>query len=79
MKALLPSVSVILIAQSDVPQKDNGSATGRTKKSKKRTRGYEGDEIFKISREVVCPTVDDGKVLLSALEGNLLSGSIVVY
>jgi hypothetical protein len=66
-KAVLPSISVILSSPSGPQSAEN--IPGRGKKAKKRSRGYEGDEVFKLSREVICPTIDDGKVLLTALEG----------
>ncbi|KAF8897738.1 rRNA processing/ribosome biogenesis-domain-containing protein [Infundibulicybe gibba] len=31
-------------------------------------RGYEGDEVFRIGREIICPTVCDGDVLLKSLK-----------
>ncbi|KAJ7228479.1 rRNA processing/ribosome biogenesis-domain-containing protein, partial [Mycena pura] len=62
-RAVLPSVSLVLAKQARDTETD---VSNRHKKSRKRTRGFEGDEIFKISREVVCPTVDDGKLLLAA-------------
>ncbi|KAJ7180313.1 rRNA processing/ribosome biogenesis-domain-containing protein [Mycena crocata] len=64
-RAILPLVSVVLEKQADVKDTDN-DMPGRSKKSKKRAREFEGDEVFKISREVVCSTVEEGNVLLAA-------------
>jgi hypothetical protein len=69
-KAVLPSISVILSAPTGSQSTENTPAmSSRGKKGRKRARGYEGDEVFKLSREVICPTIDDGRVLLAALEG----------
>ena len=69
-KAVLPSISVILSAPSHSQNTVNALVmSSRGKKGRKRARGYEGDEVFKLSREVICPTIDDGRVLLTALEG----------
>jgi hypothetical protein len=67
---VLPLLSTVLATQPEVQHVDNtGSSSNKGKKGKKRARGYEGDEIFKLSKEVICPTVDDGKVVLAALDG----------
>ncbi|KAJ7498714.1 rRNA processing/ribosome biogenesis-domain-containing protein [Mycena latifolia] len=63
-KAIIPLLSVVLAKQADA--RDEADAPGRSKKSKKRAREYEGDEVFKISREVVCVTVAEGDALLAA-------------
>ncbi|KAF8076598.1 rRNA processing/ribosome biogenesis-domain-containing protein [Lyophyllum atratum] len=67
-KAVLPSLSIILATPPEVQATEDSVATHKNKKGKKRARGYEGDEVFKLSREVICPGSDDGKVLLVALE-----------
>ncbi|KDQ64330.1 hypothetical protein JAAARDRAFT_27954, partial [Jaapia argillacea MUCL 33604] len=66
VKAILPSLTPILSTQWD-SQVDSTSTVGRTKKGKKRARGYEGDEVFKVSREVICKTSVDGEVILAAI------------
>ncbi|KAJ6598852.1 rRNA processing/ribosome biogenesis-domain-containing protein [Mycena vulgaris] len=63
-KALLPLLSVVLAKQADA--RDETDAPGRSKKSKKRAREYEGDEVFRIAREVVCATPTEGDALLAA-------------
>jgi hypothetical protein len=69
-KVVLPLISIILSTPSNAQNAENTPAmTGRGKKGRKRARGYEGGEVFKLSREVICPTIDDGRVLLTALEG----------
>ncbi|KAJ6628867.1 rRNA processing/ribosome biogenesis-domain-containing protein [Mycena sp. CBHHK59/15] len=64
-RAILPLLSVVLAKQVDAREKEN-EVSGRSKKSKKRAREYEGDEVFKTSREVICSTADEGNVLLAS-------------
>ncbi|KAJ7068467.1 hypothetical protein C8F01DRAFT_1208022 [Mycena amicta] len=64
-KAVLPLATVVLARQTDARTNDADTAR-RSKKGKKRARDFEGDEVFKISREVICPTMQDGHVLLRA-------------
>lgn len=75
-KAILPSISKILPVHSE-PSPTGASVNGGTnKKGKKRARGYEGDELFKTSKEVVCPTIIDDQVILTALDGKLMPFNI---
>jgi hypothetical protein len=65
---------VVLATQSEVRRTDDligSSGAGKNKKGKKRARGYEGDEVFKVTREVICSTREDGEVLIAALNGIL--------
>lgn len=73
-KAVLPSLSVILATptESEDTRSTAAAASSRSKKGKKRARGYEGDEVFKLSRSVICPSLDDGKVIIAAFEGLFL-------
>jgi hypothetical protein len=66
-RTIVPFLSVVLAKQADA--RDDTDAPGRTKKSKKRAREYEGDEVFRISREVVCATAQEGDTLLAAFAG----------
>ena len=67
-RAVLPSLTALLASQSQAQRDDDPiSSTTKTRKGKKRARGYEGDEVFK-TREVVCPTKEAGEVILTALE-----------
>ncbi|KAF9464353.1 rRNA processing/ribosome biogenesis-domain-containing protein [Collybia nuda] len=64
-RAVLPSLFIIL----DTPTELEGrSSVTKSKKGKRRARDYEGDEVFNLSRSVICPSLDDGKVILVALE-----------
>ncbi|KAF7352611.1 Pre-rRNA-processing protein rix1 [Mycena venus] len=64
-RAIVPLISIVLAKEPDAVRETEG-VSGRSKKSKKRAREFEGDEVFKISRDVVCSTVDEGNVLLAA-------------
>jgi len=71
MKATIPSISRVLsgsVNNSDTGS--NSSAPVKGRKGKKKTQNYEGDEIFSSARVVICPTDMDGKIVLTALEGN---------
>ena len=48
----------------------------KSRKGKKRARGYEGDEIFQ-TREVICATKEDGDAVLCALDGRNFNSSHV--
>ncbi|KAG6821542.1 hypothetical protein H0H93_000051 [Arthromyces matolae] len=65
-KAVLPSLSILLVAPSETQTTEESSQS--SKKGKKRARGYEGDEVFRLTKELICPGPIEGKVLLSALE-----------
>jgi len=69
-KAILLSLSTVLVIPSETSQSESISASNNTK-GKKRARRYEGDEVFKISREVICKTSDDGNVILAAVRSRL--------
>ncbi|KAE9410119.1 hypothetical protein BT96DRAFT_953314 [Gymnopus androsaceus JB14] len=67
-----------LPGQTDVQNSiDQVNGSGKTKKGKKRLRTYEGDELFRTSGDVVCPAVDDAKVLLTAFLQLLLRNADV--
>lgn len=70
----MPGIAVLLAPQVDIQKEgENGDHTnpssGKNRKGKKRARGYEGDEVFKINREILCPTDEDGKVVLAIVNG----------
>ncbi|KIJ56927.1 hypothetical protein M422DRAFT_23065 [Sphaerobolus stellatus SS14] len=68
-KAILPQLTMLLSHKSDVTQqKEEASAVTSSKKGKKRARGYEGDEIFKVGPTVLCPTPEDRQVVLVSLD-----------
>ncbi|KAF8515002.1 rRNA processing/ribosome biogenesis-domain-containing protein [Gautieria morchelliformis] len=67
-KSLIPILTTLLPGKSEVqPQLQDASATS-SKKGKKRARGYEGDEVFKVGIGVLCPTIEDSEIIEIALE-----------
>ncbi|KAH7911569.1 rRNA processing/ribosome biogenesis-domain-containing protein [Hygrophoropsis aurantiaca] len=66
-KAVLPSVTALLSTETEAQQSD-ASSIKQSKKGKKRRREYEGDEVFKLSRAIACPTHEDEEVVLAALD-----------
>lgn len=79
-RAILPSLTMLLGTQSDA-QEDNVSViAGKSKKGKKRARGYEGDEVFKITKEVILPSHESGEVIIFSLgsTSSHITGSAVL-
>ena len=52
-----------------VQQAEVVSTAASSKKGKKRARGYEGDEVFKVGRTVLCPSSEDREIILASLDG----------
>lgn len=72
-RAVLPVLTSLLALQSQAQREDDTNAnSAKSRKGKKRARGYEGDEVFQ-NREIICSTKEDGEVVLLALDGKLLS------
>lgn len=75
VKALVPSLVAVLATKSDLYHSEEGEYPtpngSKHRKGKKRTRGYEGDEVFNTGKEVVCSSGVDEEVLIAALEGRL--------
>lgn len=65
-----------------LPQASGGlKGNEQVRKSKKRNRNFEGDEILKGSKEALCQTPEDEQILLESLEGILqlsLSWTLVI-
>ncbi|KAL7282519.1 hypothetical protein ACG7TL_003990 [Trametes sanguinea] len=69
VRAAMPFLTVLLSTRTQsAPGNEQEGVAGRSKKGKKRARGYEGDEVFKVGREIVCPTAEEGEVLLVAVD-----------
>ncbi|CDO76547.1 hypothetical protein BN946_scf184982.g6 [Trametes cinnabarina] len=69
VRAAMPILTVLLSTRSQSrASNEQESATGRSRKGKKRARGYEGDEVFKVGREIVCRTAEEGAALLGAVD-----------
>ncbi|KAJ3757971.1 rRNA processing/ribosome biogenesis-domain-containing protein [Lentinula raphanica] len=60
----LSGLLVVLPRQIDVQHGIETNGTIRSKKGKKKARNYEGDELFRTSGDVLCPSIDDAKALL---------------
>lgn len=76
-RATMPLLTIVLSKRSETNgESESSGAQGRSKKSRKRARGYEGDEVFKVGREIVCATAEEGDILLTAVDGkSLCNGS----
>ncbi|KAH9850732.1 rRNA processing/ribosome biogenesis-domain-containing protein [Lenzites betulinus] len=68
-RATMPLLTIVLSKRSEANgESESSGAQGRSKKSRKRARGYEGDEVFKVGREIVCATAEEGDILLTAVD-----------
>lgn len=63
---------MVLATQSELQASDDTAASQKSRKGRKRARGYEGDEVFKLSKEIICPGPDEGQVIFVALEGIII-------
>jgi hypothetical protein len=66
------SLTPLLPTQSDAYTGETGS--GQSKKGRKRRRDYESDEVFKLSKDVICSSIAEGNAILCALDGEFRSG-----
>lgn len=73
VKGVMLSLMPLLSTQSDAHTGEMSS--GQSKKGRKRRRDYEGDELFKLSKDVICSSIAEGKVILCALDGEFRSRS----
>lgn len=78
VKAVLPSCTSVLATKDDGPYQEGVVPTFKGRKGKKRTRGYEGDEVFKLGKAVLCATPGDGSVIIAAVDGTYLYGFSMV-
>lgn len=69
VKSILPVLTTLLPRKSEVQQHLQETSTTASKRGKKRARGYEGDEVFKVGVGVLCPTLEDSEIVELALEG----------
>ncbi|KAF9569005.1 hypothetical protein CPC08DRAFT_678642 [Agrocybe pediades] len=65
-KAVLPSLTRILSASTT--NIDSEPSSSKSKNAKKRARNYEGDEVFKMTRQVTYATAEEGEVALISLD-----------
>lgn len=75
-RATVSLISVILPSQSEVESKD-GPNTVKTKKKKRKAGGFEGDEVFKTSRDLLFPSAEDGEVVLTSCRGKCLDENLM--
>ncbi|KAF4619590.1 hypothetical protein D9613_005172 [Agrocybe pediades] len=65
-KAVLPSLTRILSASTT--NIDSEPSSSKSKNAKKRARNYEGDEVFKMTRQVTYATAEESEVALISLD-----------
>lgn len=46
------------------------------KKGKKRARGFEGDDVFKVGPDLLCKNLKDSEMILAILDGKI---SVCMY
>jgi hypothetical protein len=68
-KVLLSTFSVLLPTQSDIKSGPVSVASSKGWKSRKRAHDYEGDEVFKATTGVICPTAVHNAMMLTTLDG----------
>ncbi|OAX43989.1 hypothetical protein K503DRAFT_730190 [Rhizopogon vinicolor AM-OR11-026] len=66
VKAIMRSLTPLLSTQPDAHSAEMDS--GQSKKSRKRRRDYEGDEVFRLSKSVICSSLAEEEVILCALD-----------
>ncbi|TRM68137.1 rRNA processing/ribosome biogenesis-domain-containing protein [Schizophyllum amplum] len=67
-RAATPSLVILLDRESHAnPSPTAAISTASSKKGKKRARGFEGDEAFRLTKSAVCPTAADAEAVLYAL------------
>lgn len=66
-KAVLPSITKILSSPTEV-DKDNEPSSSKSKNARKRARNYEGDEVFKVTRQVSYRTAEESEIALASLD-----------
>ncbi len=69
---MIPLISVVLPLQSELESKDTVQQN-KGKRKKKRGAGFEGDEIFKTSRDFLFPSAQDGEVVLAVCRGKRIT------
>ncbi|TFK94656.1 hypothetical protein K466DRAFT_475938 [Polyporus arcularius HHB13444] len=69
VRSVMPLLAVVLSTRSaSGANEEQGAAQGRGRKGKKRAHGYEGDEVFKVGRGIVCVTATDSEILLASVD-----------
>lgn len=68
-RAILPSCTSILSRKAETSPQDGAGASSKSRKGKKRARGYEGDEVFKVGKTSLYATPEEGQSTLMAVSG----------
>ncbi|KAL5527690.1 hypothetical protein ACEPAG_6491 [Sanghuangporus baumii] len=66
IKRVLPTIASLLSVKA--AEETMATVDIRSKKGKKRARGYEGDEVFKVENNLLCGTAEDAEHVLAALD-----------
>jgi hypothetical protein len=75
-KVFLSTLSVLLPTQSDIKTGAVSVASSKGRKGRKRAHDYEGDEIFKTTTNVICPTSEHNAMVLTTLDGMQRTSSV---
>jgi hypothetical protein len=68
-KAILPSVTKVILDFSSTNSEPSDVASSKSRYGKKRTRNFDGEEVFsRKSHQVICPTSDEGNSFLVTLD-----------
>ena len=78
VKVLLSTLSILLPTQSDIKTGPVSTVSNKGRKGRKRAHDYEGDEIFNITTNVICPTSTLNMVISTTLDGMSLTALVSV-
>ncbi|KAI0251352.1 rRNA processing/ribosome biogenesis-domain-containing protein [Lactifluus subvellereus] len=67
-KVLLSTLSLLLPTQSDIRTGPASVVSSKSGRRRKRAHDYEGDEIFKITTNDICPTLAHREMILATLD-----------
>ncbi|KAI9507018.1 rRNA processing/ribosome biogenesis-domain-containing protein [Russula earlei] len=68
VRVLLSTLSVLLPTQSDISNDRESTVSSKGRRGRKRAHDYEGDEIFGITTNVICPTATHKTMTLTTLD-----------
>ena len=71
LKTILPALASLLPDKATV-DKSGPVAEMNGKKGKKRAREFEGDEVFKARRNILCQNAAENEIVIASLEGMLI-------
>ena len=70
VRAVIPYLTKPILPQSETKATEAADAGGSSKrKGKKRARGYEGDEVFKTSPDLLFGSSHEKRVVMVSVEG----------